>query len=168
VFIAVGGDAKGVAQLEELVRSSDLAPHFRIVEREPRERALAYLGLADVLVSPRAHGNNLPLKIADYMAATKPIVATRIPAHTIVLDSTRAVLTQTDGEDLARGILTVLHDVREAGRLADAAKEYGELHMGWPAFRKSVEGHVRHLVRGGVRAPARAPEVAGWGLRSTA
>jgi glycosyltransferase involved in cell wall biosynthesis len=156
-----------VAELEALIRGSDLTRNFRVVGREPRDRALAYLGLADVLVSPRAHGNNLPLKIADYMAATKPIVATRIPAHTIVLDSTRAVLTETDGEDLARGILTVLDDTQGAARLAFAAKEYGELHMSWPAFRKSVLGHVRWLVWGGTRATVRA-QPAGWGLRTSA
>jgi glycosyltransferase involved in cell wall biosynthesis len=159
VFVTVGGDAKGRCELEALVRGSDLSRNFRIVGRERRERALAYLGLADVLVSPRAHGDNLPLKIADYMAASKPIVATRIPAHTIVLDPSRAVLTETDGEDLARGILTVLRDRDEAQRLAKAARQYGEQHMGWPAFKKSVRGHIRDVVRHPVRVVPVAPRM---------
>lgn len=152
VFVTVGGDRKGQCELAALVGSFDLSRSFRIVGRERRERALAYLGLADVLVSPRAHGDNLPLKIGDYMAASKPIVATRIPAHTIVLDASRAVLTETDGEDLARGILTVLRDQNTAKRLGEAAREYGERHMGWPAFKRSVRGHVRDVLRRPVRA----------------
>jgi glycosyltransferase involved in cell wall biosynthesis len=147
VFIAVGGDDKGAAHLEALVRSSGLTPHFRILAREPRERALAYIRLADVLVSPRAHGDNLPLKIGDYMAATKPIVATRIPAHTVVLDSTRAVLTGTDEESLARGILSVLEDGPEALRLAEAAKAYGDRHLSWSCFFEAVRGYIQLLAR---------------------
>jgi glycosyltransferase involved in cell wall biosynthesis len=135
-----------------LVRSSGLTSHFRIVAREPRERALAYIGLADVLVSPRAHGDNLPLKIGDYMAATKPIVATRIPAHTVVLDSTRAVLTGTDQESIARGILSVLEDGTEAMRLAEAAKLYGDTYLSWSSFFESMRGYVQQLVREPQRA----------------
>jgi glycosyltransferase involved in cell wall biosynthesis len=151
VFIAVGGSRKDSDDLKRLVSELDLDPHFRIMEREPRERALAYLDLADILVSPRAHGNNLPLKIADYMAATKPIVATKIPAHTIVLDTSRAVLTEPDADDLARGILSVLENAQKANRLAEAARAYGDQHMSWPAFRRSVSRQVRHLLGDGAR-----------------
>jgi glycosyltransferase involved in cell wall biosynthesis len=116
-----------------------------VLPRQPRDRALAFLGLADVLVSPRAHGNNLPLKIGDYMAASKPIVATKIPAHTSVLDSSRAILTDADGEGLASGILTVLSDEKEAERLATAAKAYGDRYLSWGAFRDSIDDHVHRL-----------------------
>ena len=146
VFIAVGGDQRGAARLQGLVEKAGLAPHFRVLPRQPRDRALAFLGLADVLVSPRAHGNNLPLKIGDYMAASKPIVATKIPAHTSVLDSTRAVLTDTDGAGLASGILTVLSDEAEAERLAVAAKAYGDSHLGWGSFRDSIADHLHRLM----------------------
>ena len=40
----------------------------------------------------RAYGGNLPLKIFDYLAASRPIVATDIPTHRTVLTEERAVL----------------------------------------------------------------------------
>src|SRR5699024_9774341 len=89
-----------------LVRAGSL----RVVKRQPRERIPAYLAMADVVVSPRAYGDNLPLKIFDYLSAGKPIVATDIPAHRSVLDEDRALLTGLWSPDLARGIVRLLQD----------------------------------------------------------
>ena len=111
------------------------------MKRLPRDKAKAFVVCADVLVSPRAFGDNLPLKIIDYMSAAKPIVATRIPAHTAVLDSTRAVLTDTDGASLAEGIRSVLNDPDKARRIAMSARDYGEQHFGWGAFTYSVRSY---------------------------
>ena len=61
-FVLVGADrANGLvahAEADSLMASGAL----RIVERQPREMMAAYLALADVLVSPRAYGGNLPLE----------------------------------------------------------------------------------------------------------
>lgn len=149
VFVAIGGDHHRAVELAEQARTVGLSDHFRIIERQPRERALAFIYAADVVVSPRAHGDNLPLKIMDYMSATKPIVATRIPAHTAVLDSTRAVLTGTNGSSLADGILSVLDDERKAEQLAIAARDYGEKHLGWNGFLDSIRYYRERLLSAG-------------------
>jgi hypothetical protein len=80
------------------------------------------------------------------MSAAKPIVATRVPAHTAVLDSTRAVLTETDGASLAEGILSILDDQGKAERIAIAAKDYGEKYLGWDAFLDSVRDYRDRLL----------------------
>ena len=61
-----------------------------VLPRQPRCRMAAFTELASVLVSPRSHGSNFPLKIFDYLAAGKPIVATDVPAHRAVLDNSLA------------------------------------------------------------------------------
>ena len=138
-FVLVGADrANGLvahAGAEELVASGAL----RIVDRQPRAEMAAYLALADVLVSPRAYGGNLPLKVFDYLAAGRPIVATDIPTHRTVLSEDRAVLVAPRTEALAEGILTVLGDPARAARLAAAARRYAQTHLGWTRFVDSVE-----------------------------
>ena len=52
-------------------------------------------------LAPR--GDNLPLKVFDYLAAGKPIVATDIPAHRSALDESRALLTGTCPAEIAAG-----------------------------------------------------------------
>jgi len=138
-FVFVGADrANGLVEhagAEALIASGAL----RIVERQPREEMAAYLALADVLVSPRAYGGNLPLKIFDYLAAGRPIVATDIPTHRTVLADDRAVLVAPDTGAIARGILSLLEDPARAGRLAAAARQYAKTNLGWRRFVDSVE-----------------------------
>jgi glycosyltransferase involved in cell wall biosynthesis len=108
------------------------------VERQPREAMAAYLALADVLVSPRAYGGNLPLKVFDYLAAGRPIVATDIPTHRTVLTDERAVLVAPESQALAEGILSLLGQPERSERLARAASRYAREHLGWDAFVHSV------------------------------
>lgn len=138
-FVLVGADrANGLvshAAAESLIECGAL----RMVDRQPRAEMAAYLALADVLVSPRAYGGNLPLKIFDYLAAGRPIVATDIPTHRTVLAEDRAVLVPPRTDALARGILAVLGDPVLGRRLAAAARRYAETHFGWSRFVDSVE-----------------------------
>jgi glycosyltransferase involved in cell wall biosynthesis len=118
----------------DLVRAGSL----RVVKRQPRERIPAYLAMADVVVSPRAYGDNLPLKVFDYLGAGKPIVATDIPAHRSVLNEERALLTGTWSPDLARGIVRLLRDRDLAARLGAAARAYSMERFGWFSFVRAV------------------------------
>jgi glycosyltransferase involved in cell wall biosynthesis len=149
-FVLVGADrANGLAMqegTESLLRSGAL----RIIERQPRAEMAVYLAMADVLVSPRAYGGNLPLKIFDYLAAGRPIVATDIPTHRTVLTEDRAVLVAPHTEALAAGILALLQDELRAARLGRAARAYADEHLGWEPFVDSVaalydevSGHAR-------------------------
>jgi glycosyltransferase involved in cell wall biosynthesis len=144
-FVLVGADETGGTTVSrnhaDLVRAGTL----RVVKRQPRERIPRFLALADVLVSPRAYGDNLPLKIFDYLAAGKPIVATDIPAHRSVLDEESALLTGAWSPELASGIVRVLRDRELAGRLAEAARTRAEKRFGWFSFVRSVSELYREV-----------------------
>jgi glycosyltransferase involved in cell wall biosynthesis len=67
-----------------------------------------------VLVSPRCRGENTPFKIYTYLASGRPLVATRIPTHTQLLDDTLAWLVEPTPEGLAFGIREALARKEEA------------------------------------------------------
>jgi len=52
-----------------------------VCPRQPHELVASYLQMAQILVSPRKWGNNLPFKVFEYMAAGKPS-ASMSPAAT--------------------------------------------------------------------------------------
>ncbi|MEA2562776.1 MAG: hypothetical protein QOH06_4280 [Acidobacteriota bacterium] len=137
-FVLVGASESGGTSIERghaaLVRAGSL----RVVKRQPRERIPAYLAMADVVVSPRAYGDNLPLKVFDYLSAGKAIVATDIPAHRSVLNEERALLTGLWSPDLARGIVRLLSDRELATRLGTAGRAYSLERFGWFSFVRSV------------------------------
>lgn len=119
-----------------------LDPRFRdnvrLLRRVPSDRVSAFLGLADVLVSPRIGSSNLPLKIIDYMAAGKPLVATDIDAHRSVLDQTRAVLVPPSSQAIADGIHQLLARPDRAATLAANALWHVRRRYGWERYRRLV------------------------------
>jgi glycosyltransferase involved in cell wall biosynthesis len=146
-FVLVGADRANGLIAHEGADGLVSAGALRIVERQPREAMAAYLALADVLVSPRAYGGNLPLKVFDYLAAGRPIVATDIPTHRTVLTDDRAVLVAPRTDALAEGILSVLGDPERAQRLGAAARRYAQTHLGWSRFVDSVESLYAEVER---------------------
>jgi glycosyltransferase involved in cell wall biosynthesis len=144
-FVLVGADEAGGTTVErghaDLVREGAL----RVVRRQPRERIPAFLALADVVVSPRAYGDNLPLKIFDYLSAGKPIVATDIPAHREVLDESRALLTRPWSPEIASAVVRLLRDRELAASLGNAGRAYAEARFGWFEFVRSVDELYREV-----------------------
>jgi glycosyltransferase involved in cell wall biosynthesis len=118
---------------------------LRVVGRQPRERMPPFLALAEVAVSPRAWGDNLPLKIFDYLGAGKTIVATDILAHRTALDHSRALLCAPTAPALAGAVTRLLEDRKLAARLAGAARAYAEEQLAWPAFVRSVGDLYRQV-----------------------
>ena len=61
-----------------------------------------------MLVSPRVHGTNTPLKVYEHLASGKPLVATRIWSHTQVLDDSVCFLVEPEPDSMAKGLLRAL------------------------------------------------------------
>jgi glycosyltransferase involved in cell wall biosynthesis len=137
-FILIGADEGNRGPVggaaEHLVREGILT----VVDRQPRSAMPVFLSMADVLVSPRAFGGNLPFKIFDYLAAGRAIVATDISTHRTVLTDQLAVLVQPRPHAIAEGIVSLLCDTTRRRALGAAAREYAIEHLGWNGFVESV------------------------------
>jgi glycosyltransferase involved in cell wall biosynthesis len=120
-----------------------------------------FVAAADILVSPRRHGDNVPLKIFDYLEAGKPIVATDIPTHRTLLDDDRALLVGSSARDLAASISMLLLDTAAADRLGRAARRWSERHLGWESFRERVANLYHAAVTPSARPGGAAPEANG-------
>ncbi|MCG7853797.1 MAG: glycosyltransferase [Methanosarcinaceae archaeon] len=126
VFVLVGGTEFELSFIEKLVRRHRLSDIIQLHPRVPRHEVADYLAIADALVLPRPRGENAPLKIYEYMRSGKPIVATDIKAHTVLLSEKTAFLVKPEPTPLADGILLALQDKEHARKLALAAKSrYG-------------------------------------------
>lgn len=123
VLVLIGAtEMRGPPQNEaaaELARSG----HLVVLPRKPQESMPHFLAMADILVSPRLYGDNVPLKIFDYMRAGKPIVATDTNGHLAVLSNDIAVLVHRDPASMAAGILRLLANPDLARTLAVRARK---------------------------------------------
>jgi glycosyltransferase involved in cell wall biosynthesis len=145
-LVCVGAATRAEIAAAGSVIAEEVAERVRLIGRQPRERVPLYLGLADILVSPRSYGDNFPLKLFDYLAMGKPILATRIKAHTCVLDDRIAKLAEPTPEGLAAGMLDLLRSPGERARLGAAAAAFAREHLSWESF-KGLVAEVYALAR---------------------
>ncbi|HWW19318.1 MAG TPA: glycosyltransferase family 4 protein [Steroidobacteraceae bacterium] len=112
----------------------ELVGHVRILPRQPRERIAAYIELADFLALPRGRTDNVPLKLFDYMASGKPIIAMRQAAYAPLLDQTRAFICDPTPEALAQAIGRACRSPEEAHLMGQASLRYAHRQFGWGRF----------------------------------
>ena len=128
-FLFMGGEPGEIDVLKARAARQGAAERCLFAGKRPPAELPAFLALTDVLVSPRHQGQNTPFKIFTYLASGKPLVATRIPTHTQILDDRNAFLVAPTPEGLAAGIRQALGDpVEGAARAARGraliAREY--------------------------------------------
>jgi glycosyltransferase involved in cell wall biosynthesis len=119
-FLFMGGEP---AEIDALRARMPTGSRCVFSGKRPPSELPAFLGLADVLVSPRVKGENTPFKVFTYLASGKPLVATRIPTHTQLLDDTAAFLVEATPAGLASGVREALSSRPEAARRALRGRE---------------------------------------------
>jgi glycosyltransferase involved in cell wall biosynthesis len=108
VLILVGGTEKQVIELRKKTQQLQVSDRVILIGSVYPSKAMQYLEIAKLLVSPRLEGMSIPLKIYTYMYSGKPILATDIPAHRLVTD--QAVhLADPSVESFSNGILNLLN-----------------------------------------------------------
>jgi glycosyltransferase involved in cell wall biosynthesis len=122
----IGGDSSSAARLRSTARDLVASECVRFRDPVALEAMIATLDAADVLVSPRRSGSNTPMKVYNYLVAGKAILATRIPAHTDVVDDGCALLVKPTVSDVAEGLRALVGDPALRRRLGEAAKLRGE------------------------------------------
>jgi len=137
-LVAAGGGEEQVEALREVARRLDVSDVCVFPGSLPQRDIRRLLPDADVLVSSRVTGTNTPLKVYEQLASGVPLVATRIVAHTQVLDDSVAFLVDPTPAALAAGLRAVLDDPAEARRRAAAALERSERHHSLAAFRSKT------------------------------
>jgi glycosyltransferase involved in cell wall biosynthesis len=114
------------------------------LETIPYAELPAALGRAAVLCIPHPPGAYfdvaLPIKLADYMAAGRPVVVTpRTETATVVRRFDSGVVTEGDRpEDLAAALLEVLSDPQRRARMGANGRKAAEDHFDWQVIGEAL------------------------------
>jgi len=139
VLVLVGGSPAQIDAVRARVAALGMdADRVVLTGQRPASEMPEWMAMGTMLVSPRLHGGNTPLKLFSYMWSAVPIVATNLSTHTQVLDAHSAVLCEPTPEEMAIAILAVLDEpARFASRGANArarvARDYSR-----EAFRRKL------------------------------
>lgn len=140
-LLLIGGTAGQVEAARRRAAAAGLEGHCLILGRMPQSVVKTCAARASVLVSPRTHGSNTPLKIYEQLASGVPLVATRILSHTQVLDDEVCLLVDPAPVALADGLVQALTDETTRARITANARRLYEERYARPVY----EGKLRDL-----------------------
>lgn len=103
-------------------QNKNFAPNVKFLGKKEQKDIPIILRAADALLLPHPENeySQSPMKLFEYMASRVPIVASKLPSISEVLNDENAVLVEAgSGESLARGIEKVLENPHLARALAE-------------------------------------------------
>ena len=151
--VLAGGKPDQISRAQEQARAAGIERVTVFAGERPASDIPAYLGAANVLVSPRSRGTNTPLKIYQYLRSGRPIVATRLLTHTQVLSDQTAILTGISPREFAGGILAAIGDPDRAAAVGRRARELAETKYSYEAYLERTRQACAALL------PSAAPRV---------
>lgn len=145
LFVLVGGSEREVREAKTKWGRKNIL----FLGYQPPQSIPAYLKTADALVIPNKKGTTMserytsPLKLFEYMAAGRPIAASRLPSlEEVVSEREVAFFEPNSADDLARAIREVLRDKAFATSLAQSARKKVTAFT-WEVRMKNVADKLR-------------------------
>ena len=139
---------------EPLARELGVRASIDLLPAPEFDRLPTILAGADVMVNPRTECDGLPVKLLNYMAASKPVVSFAAAAPGVEHRRTGWLVADADATAFAEGILTLLDDPELADELGRGARRYVEANCRWPAIAERVQAVYETTARS---CPVSAP-----------
>ena len=127
LFIAVGAKPKELKHYKKLARQYGVEEKVRFFIHVDQKKLALYQKAFDVLLMPFPHTKHYayymsPLKMFEYMASKRPIIATNLPSIREILSEKNAIIVKPDDpSDLANGIKKILEDKELAEQISEQA-----------------------------------------------
>ena len=137
-LVIVGGAEKDISRYTAMADRLEIGGHVHFLGPKPVEDLPKYLAEADILVSPRTRGENTPMKIYSYMYSGKPILATRLPTHTQVLNEGNAALADPTPEQFANALYGLLADDGKRAEIGRQAIRDVEEKYSFQAYKNKL------------------------------
>ncbi len=116
IFVAVGGSLADIEYYKKIAAQIGVLDNVLLLGRVSQKLLAIYQKAFDVLIMPFPWTEHYayymsPLKMFEYMAAKKPIIASDLPAIREILNNNNAIIIKPDSsDDLANGIKLALQD----------------------------------------------------------
>ena len=140
------GRSRQRKMLAKQIRKLGLEEHAIVQPPVPHHEVPALIAEADICVAPLGLNDRnvtqgaCPIKVLEYMAAGRPLLASNMPiVRELVREDVDALLfSPSDPEDLARQALALLEDFKLSQRLAGSASERALSKFTWHAAQKRL------------------------------
>ena len=140
------GRSRQKKMLAKQIRKLGVEGSVTVQPAIPHHEILALIADSDICVAPLGLNDRnvtqgaCPIKILEYMAAGRPLLASNMPiVRELVREDVDALLfSPNDPDDLARQVLTLLNDFELSKRLAESASERALTKFTWHESQKKL------------------------------
>jgi glycosyltransferase involved in cell wall biosynthesis len=145
--IVGGGDKLG--ELKSHVESRGLGRYFKFTGMVTHDMLPAILNEADVLVAPfedlkgiRYQSN---VKVFEYMALEKPVVATKVGELDVVLEGCGEIVPPGDPTALAQAIVKIHNEPKSSSEMGKRGRKKVEAEYDWRILGKRLKDRMASL-----------------------
>lgn len=135
VHLLLVGDGEAGQELKQQADRLALNPCITWAGRIPYQEVPAWIGSMTLCVAPFRgdRGETSPVKIFDYLACGKPVIASAIPSvsATFVQEAGVILVPPDDPAALAQAVLALLNDQARQARMADLGRHFVEQGFSW-------------------------------------
>ncbi len=132
--------------LAKQIRKLGVEEHVIVQSAVPHHEVPGLIAESDICVAPLGLNDRnvtqgaCPIKVLEYMAAGRPLLASNMPiVRELVREDVDALLfSSNDPEDLARQALTLLGDLDLSQRLAESASSHALTKFTWHESQKKL------------------------------
>ena len=142
-FLIVG-DGPMKQELRELARKVGASSEIIFTGSIPYETVPLYVNASDVCVAPFIRARNercgsSSLKIHEYMACGRPVVASRIANLELIEQSNAGILVEPENpRELAAAVVNLLKDEKLRGQMGENGRKYVVEHHSWESVAIQV------------------------------
>ncbi len=141
-FCVLVGDGDAWSGLKSLTETLQLTDYTLFTGRVPHIKVTHYLSAADICVAPEPSNDyndrSTMIKITEYMALGKPIVAFELPEHRVTAQDAAIYARPNDELDFAQKIALLMDDPECRGRMGKLGKQRIETKLAWPYQAKHL------------------------------
>ena len=132
--------------LAKQIRKLGIEEHVTVQHAVPHHEVPALIAGADICIAPLGLNDRnvtqgaCPIKVLEYMAAGRPLIASNMPiVRELVREDVDALLfSPNDPDDLTRQALVLLNDIELSKRLAGSASERALTKFTWHESQKKL------------------------------
>lgn len=154
--LAIAGAGPEEHNLQARIQKYGLSNHVHLLGPVAYEQISDIINQCRICVAPKmqfVHAQNhqvtysySPLKIRDYAACGKPIIASRIPGlEEIETAHFGLLIPPGDTPALAEGIIRLLTDPSSCHAMGLNARAYAESHYAWRMTAQQISAHIQTL-----------------------
>ena len=142
-FVVVGGNRGEPARTEKGIVYTGYVPQVS-----------DYIDAADVCIAPLPFSTGTPLKLLEYMAGGKPIIATEYAAGRLGMKDGTHYMRANDPKTFSEKLLELVESPEMASRLGDAARQLALEKYRWSRISSELEQTFLEVTEAGRLAGA--------------